>query len=299
MDPLQDPVTYAIPFFLLLIGLEVFLSVKDSLGTYELKDSMANISMGIGSSIIEILTKTLAFLAFEFLHQFALFPQLEWQWWVWVLCFFLEDFSFYWHHRLSHEIRFLWASHINHHSSQKFNLSVALRQSWGERFYKYFFWLWLPLLGFEPLMVMTLLSTNLIYQFWVHTEKIDRLGPLEWIFNTPSHHRVHHAVNPIYLDRNHAGTLIIWDRMFGTFQQELPEEKPIYGITENIDTYHPWQIAWHEYVNIFRELKQPLSWRQKLNLMLRPPGWDPKGNHKTARALRERFRSKESTAVSE
>ena len=288
MPPEQDPLTYAVPFFLLLIGLEVLLTVRDKLEAYDLKDSLANMAMGLGSSVIELGTKTAAYFVFAWLHQFALFESIGWQWWAWVLCFFLEDFTFYWHHRLSHEIRFLWASHINHHSSQKFNLSVALRQSWGERFYKYFFWLWLPLLGFEPIMVLVLMSTNLIYQFWVHTESIRNLGPLEWILNTPSHHRVHHAANPIYLDRNHAGTLIIWDRIFGTFQRELPEEPVRYGITENIDSHHPWHIAWHEYRNIWQELKQPLSFRKKLGLLFGPPGWQPDGNHKTAKALRDK-----------
>ncbi|MEO0468174.1 MAG: sterol desaturase family protein [Bacteroidota bacterium] len=288
MAPEQDPLTYAVPFFLLLIGLEVLLTVKENLEAYDLKDSLANMAMGLGSSLIELGTKTAAYFVFVWLHQFALFEQISWQWWAWVLCFFLEDFSFYWHHRLSHEVRFLWASHINHHSSQKFNLSVALRQSWGERFYKYIFCLWLPLLGFEPLMVLVLMSTNLIYQFWIHTECIRHLGPLEWIFNTPSHHRVHHATNPIYLDRNHAGTLIIWDRLFGTFQRELPEEPVRYGITENIDSHHPWHIAWHEYANLWQELKQPLSLRQKMGLIFGPPGWQADGQHKTAKALRKK-----------
>src|SRR5690606_38938926 len=160
-----------------------------------------------------------------------------------------------WHHRLSHEVRILWAAHLNHHSSMRLNFATALRQSWAEQLYKYVFWLWMPLVGFPPLMIMIMISLSLIYQFLQHTQFIGKLGMLESFFITPSYHLVHHAYNVRYLDRNHAGVLIIWDRLFGTFQEEKENEKPIYGITENIHTYNPLIIATHEFANIWRDVK--------------------------------------------
>jgi sterol desaturase/sphingolipid hydroxylase (fatty acid hydroxylase superfamily) len=158
---------------------------------------------------------------------------LGWHWWVWILILFADDFTFYWHHRLSHEIRVLWAAHVNHHSSTTMNLATALRQSWAEQLYKYFWWLWLPVVGFPPLMILMMMSISLIYQYWVHTELIRKMPKwFEFLFNTPSHHRVHHASNVRYLDQNHAGILIIWDRLFGTFAEERDDEKPVYGITK-------------------------------------------------------------------
>ena len=211
--------------------------------------------MGLGVIVIGLLTKTLYFLLFSWIFQFRIF-ELENTWWMWVLLLFADDFSFYWHHRLSHEVRILWAAHVQHHSSQRLNLAVALRQSWGEPFYKYLFYCWIPLLGFDPIYIFIMQAISLIYQFFQHTELVGNLGPIEWIFNTPSHHRVHHAVQHQYLDRNHAGILIIWDRLFGTFVQEKKEEKPIYGITNNIDSFNPLTIATHEYVNIWKDVKK-------------------------------------------
>lgn len=286
LDIKHEPLAWALPVFVVIILIELIINSVRHLDLYNKKDFGASIAMGTGSLVIGGGIKLAAFFAMEGLHQFAIFD-IGTQWWAWVLLFFMEDFSFYWHHRLSHEVRVLWAAHVNHHSSVKMNFGTALRQSWAEQFYKYFFWLWLPIVGFEPWMIMTMMSINLIFQFFQHTELVRKLGPIEWIFNTPSHHRVHHASNARYLDRNHAGTLIIWDRLFGTFQEELEVEKPIYGITVNIDTYNPFKIASHEFVAIWRDVKKADTLKAKFMYIFGPPGWSADGKHSTAKLLRE------------
>jgi sterol desaturase/sphingolipid hydroxylase (fatty acid hydroxylase superfamily) len=291
----KNPVLFAIPFFLLLIFLEVYLNYRERKNNYLLKDSLASISMGLGSIVSDIISKSLAFVAFVWLFEnFGIFKeQLSWTVLGWVLLFFLDDFTFYWHHRLSHEVRILWAAHVNHHSSEQYNLSTALRQSWTEIFYKYIFFLWLPFLGFHPLMVLTQISINLIFQFWVHTKFIKKLPPfIEFIFNTPSHHRVHHASNPRYLDRNHAGTLIIWDRMFGTFSAEKDEEPVVYGITTNIDTYNPLKIASHEFTSMWKDIREAPKFSDRLKYIFYAPGWSHNGRSLTARQMRGALKQK-------
>jgi sterol desaturase/sphingolipid hydroxylase (fatty acid hydroxylase superfamily) len=286
----KNPVIYAIPFFILLIGLEVYLNYREKTDHYKFKDSVASITMGLGSIFSDLLSKSLAFVAFTYLFtEFGFFKeQISWTLGGWILLFFLDDFSFYWHHRLSHEIRILWAAHVNHHSSEEYNLSTALRQSWTEIFYKYAFFMWLAFLGFPPLMILTQMSINLIFQFWVHTKSIKKLPWLiELIFNTPSHHRVHHASNVRYLDRNHAGTLIIWDRIFGTFAEEVDEEPVIYGITTNINTYNPLKIATHEFAALWKDVKQAPGFGNKLKYIFYPPGWSHDGRSLTAKQMRE------------
>ncbi len=284
----RDFTAYAIPVYLLVIGIELFISAKENLHIYEWRDSFACIAMGLGSLLIGVVMKTAAFLGFTYLHQFAIF-EIGHQWWAYLILFFADDFTFYWHHRLSHQVRILWAAHVNHHSSQKLNFAVALRQSWAELLYKYYFWHWLPVLGFDPLMLLFMMSLNLIYQFFQHTQLVGKLGIIEWFFNTPSHHRVHHAVNIKYLDRNHAGTLIIWDRMFGTFQKEEENDKPVYGITNNINTFNPLEIATHEFKNIRKDVKKANSFSDKLKYIFFPPGWSHNGENKTSDFLRKKL----------
>jgi sterol desaturase/sphingolipid hydroxylase (fatty acid hydroxylase superfamily) len=160
---------------------------------------------------------------------------------------------------------------VVHHSSQRYNLGTALRQTWTGTFMSWIFWLWMPLVGFPPLMVLTMQAVSLLYQFWIHTELVRHMGPLEKIMNTPSHHRVHHGTNQTYLDRNHAGILIVWDRMFGTFVPE--EEKPVYGLTKNIGSYNPFRIAFHEWIDMWNDVKMAPSWRLKMRYVFGRPGW--------------------------
>lgn len=295
----QNPVIYAIPFFVILILIEAYINYKERTENYLLIDSVASISMGIGSAFIDVITKATAFFVFSWLYTNVGFFSETLSFTVvgWVLLFFFDDFCFYWHHRMSHQVRLLWAAHVNHHSSTYYNLSTALRQSWSELLYKYLFFLILPIIGFHPLMILTQMSISLIYQFWIHTKRIDRLPwIIELIFNTPSHHRVHHASNIVYLDRNHAGILIIWDRMFGTFQVEDPAEPVVYGITTDINTYNPLRIASHEFINIGKDLKKAPTLRDKLGYLFMPPGWSHDGNDQrsdTLRAAMEQKASKE------
>lgn len=283
-----DPIFYATPLFFVLIGIELWYSSREKLELYEWKDSIANLAMAAGTGIIGMGGRALAFLLFTFLFQFRVFD-IGWSWWAWLILLFADDLSYYVYHRVHHEVRFFWAAHVNHHSSQKYNLSVALRQTWVGALTMYIFWLWLPLLGFPPMMILIMMSINLIYQYWIHTETIGRLPVwFELIFNTPSHHRVHHGSNIRYLDRNHAGIFIIWDRFFGTFQKEDPGEKVVYGLTENIHTYNPLKIAFHEFISIGKDLRQKgLSFRQRWMYVFGPPGWSHDGSRKSSRQLRQ------------
>lgn len=296
----QNPVLYAIPIFALLMGIEIYVNYKDRSDNYSLPDTAASLSMGIGSVVVDLLTKSVAYLAFWALYeQFGFFKgYLEFTALGWLLLFFFDDFTFYWHHRLSHQVRLLWAAHVNHHSSTHYNLSTALRQSWTEVFYKYIWYLWLPILGFHPIMILVQMSLSLIYQFWIHTKHIKQLPTfVEYIFNTPAHHRVHHAKNILYLDKNHAGILIIWDRLFGTFQQEDPNEPVEYGITTNINTYNPLRIASHDFVILYQDLRKANPWSVRLKYLLYPPGWSPDGSTQTADQMRATWQKEQESST--
>lgn len=288
----QDPVNYAVPFFGILIAIELYINYRDKRDLYEWRDSWASIGMGFGVVFIGIVMKAVALTLYTWLYQYR-FLTLEWHWMTWVLILFADDFTFYWHHRLCHEVRMFWAAHINHHSSQRYNLATALRQSWVEDMYKFVWWFWLPLVGFPPVMIMMMQSISLIYQFWIHTQTIGKLGFLERFMNTPSHHRVHHASNVRYLDRNHAGILIIWDKLFGTFEPECDEDPVVYGITSNINTYNLFEIALHEYQALWRDLLKATSWRDRWYYIIQPPGWTPTDNSMTSRQRQRVWRKQQ------
>jgi sterol desaturase/sphingolipid hydroxylase (fatty acid hydroxylase superfamily) len=288
---MKDELTIiALPIFFLAILIEVMVAKKKHLDQYYGKDSFVSFMMLVFTGIVEFLPKLFAFIAFYYLHEISPLKEVVGrQWWAWGMLFFLDDFTYYWFHRLNHEVRLFWAGHVPHHSSVKLNLGTALRQGVGERLHKFFFWMWLPLLGFDPLMMFTIISINLFYQFWVHTEMVGKLPQLiELIFNTPSHHRVHHASNIRYLDRNHAGVLIIWDRIFGTFSEEKNFEPCQYGLTENIKTYNPLKVATHEYAAIWRDVKRAQKWSDKLKYIFFAPGWSHDGEDKRAKTLRRK-----------
>lgn len=253
---------------------------------YNIKDAYTSVLMGVGSAVINLAIKIPVFFAFEWIYSHRIFD-LQPVWWVFILLFFADDFSFYLHHRACHGVRLFWAAHVNHHSSTNYNLAIALRQSWGELFHKYIWWLWLPFIGFNPIWIFTMMSISLVYQYVLHTELVNKMGPLEWFFNTPSHHRVHHASNVRYLDKNHAGILIIWDRLFGTFLEEKKEEKVIYGITSNISSYNPFYIATHEYRALWKDVKRAPGILNKVKYLLMPPGWSHDGSTKTSKELQK------------
>jgi sterol desaturase/sphingolipid hydroxylase (fatty acid hydroxylase superfamily) len=278
---------FAIPGFVVLLLLEAWYSWKEHKDLYEVRDTFSSLAMGIGNVISGFLSKLVVFGAFSLVYKFRLFT-LPFTWWMWVLAFFADDFSYYWFHYTSHNMRWFWASHVVHHSSRHYNLSTALRQTWtGNLTGSFIFWMWMPLVGFHPVVVMLMQQISLIYQFWIHTEAVHLLPrPIEFIFNTPSHHRVHHGSNLKYLDKNHGGILIIWDRLFGTFQPE--EERPTYGLTRNIDTYNPVLIAFKEWGDLFTQAWKSGSARNYLNYLWQPPGWRHDGSGKTVREMRNK-----------
>ena len=193
--------------------------------------------------------------------------------WAWALCFLGVDFFYYWFHRLSHERNGLWATHIVHHQSEEYNLAVALRQSAFGGLFSWVFYLPLALVGFPPVMFLTCSSLNTLYQFWIHTRTIGKLGPLEWVMNTPSHHRVHHACNPRYIDRNYAGVFIIWDRMFGSFKPE--DEEPAFGITKPLRSWNPLWANLHYWAEMLRLARGSASLSDRLRVFTARPGWQP------------------------
>ena len=302
----NDPVAYAIPGFILMIVGEFFLYIKKKKHPDKefFKDASASIGLGLGSVFIDIGMKAVAIGYLLWFYQFRLLDNLgpatvqqfaDWQWhkdhwWVWIICLFGQDFAFYWHHRLSHEIRILWSAHVNHHSSTNINFATALRQSWTELLYKDVWYIPLALLGFHPLMIATLHQLNLIYQYWPHTEAIGKLGWYEKIFNTASHHRVHHATNVKYLDKNYGGIFIIWDRMLGTFQEEDEKEPCIYGLTKNIHSYNLLEITFHELKAIARDVRNAPTVKAKMNYMFNSPGWSHNGPDLRARTLQKNLR---------
>lgn len=269
---MPDLIHLAIPAFALLLVAEAIAAALMRREVYEFKDAATSVFMGSVSVVIDLAAKAMQFAVLTWLYRYAIF-QISPAWWSWTLLFFCDEFSYYWFHRTSHECRFFWASHVVHHSSQHYNLSTALRQTWTGSFFSILFWLWLPLVGFSPVMILTMKAVSLLYQFWIHTELVRSLGPLEALLNTPSHHRVHHASNPRYIDRNHGGTLIIWDRLFGTYEPERAEDPPQYGLTKNIRTYNPLRVAFHEWGDMFRDATRAPGWRNKLRYLFGRPGW--------------------------
>lgn len=286
---IQDDLTFvSLPLFFLAIGLEAWWSWRRNLGWYRGADTVASLSMMVFAGMVEIVPRLVAIGIMVKLHEISpLRDVVQRQWWAWLLLFLLDDFSYYWFHRLNHQVRLFWAGHVNHHSSRHLNFGTALRQGVGERVHKFLFWLWLPLLGFDPAMIITMITISLFYQFWIHTRAVRRLHPwVEAVFNTPSHHRVHHASNVRYLDRNHGGILIIWDRLFGTFSPELDEEPVVYGLTTNIGTDNPWQVLVHEYRAILRDLARSGRWSDRWRYLLLAPGWSHDGPDKRSDTLR-------------
>jgi sterol desaturase/sphingolipid hydroxylase (fatty acid hydroxylase superfamily) len=250
---------------------------------YEQRDTAASLAMGGGNVLIDLVMKGVHFALLAAVGRSALL-RITPSWWSWAVLLVLADLVYYWFHRLSHEVRFLWAAHVNHHSSQRYNLSTALRQSWTTPFTMMLFWWPLALLGFPPAMILAVIAINTIYQFWIHTELIRGIGRLELVLNTASHHRVHHGTNLEYLDRNHGGMFIVWDKLFGSFE---PERAPVrYGLTKNIDSFAPLHIAFHEWTALWRDLRSATTWHDRLGYVFRPPGWSPDGTTLTTQQMR-------------
>ncbi|OJZ74202.1 C-5 sterol desaturase [Mycobacterium paraffinicum] len=281
---MRDPVLLAIPFFLLLLTLEwaaarklesIVADARPAAGAYLTRDSLASISMGLVSVGTTAAWKTLALLGYAALYTYVAPWHLSvGRWYTWVIALVGVDLLYYAYHRIAHRVRLIWATHQAHHSSEYFNFATALRQKWNNSG-EILMWVPLPLLGIPPWMVFFSFSISLIYQFWVHTERIGKLPrPFEFVFNTPSHHRVHHGMDQIYLDKNYGGILIIWDRLFGSFQAEL--FRPHYGLTKRVDTFNIWKLQSREYVAIARDWRSATRLRDRLGYVFGPPGWAPR-----------------------
>jgi sterol desaturase/sphingolipid hydroxylase (fatty acid hydroxylase superfamily) len=236
------------------------------------RDAAASLSGGIGLLVIDLAWKVVALAVMRkiYEHRIADLGALGW-----AALIVADDFCYYWYHRVGHEIRFFWAGHVAHHSSERYYLATALRQSWTAPMLGLAFWLPLPLLGFAPVNVLMMKSFSLLYQYWIHTETIGKLGPIEWIMNTPSHHRVHHGSNPEYIDKNYAGIFIVWDRLFGTFEPE--RAKVVYGLTTNIGTYNPVRIQLDEFGAIARDARRARTWRGRWHAVFGRTGTHGKG----------------------
>jgi sterol desaturase/sphingolipid hydroxylase (fatty acid hydroxylase superfamily) len=269
-----DPTVIAIPVYFLLIGIELIVHRVQSTKSYRLNDAVTNINCGVTSQVSGAFLKVLTIGLYTVIYdQFRLFTVTD-GWLTWIMAFVAYDFCYYWAHRMSHEVNLFWGGHSVHHQSEEYNLSVALRQSSTQTIWTFFFYFPMAMAGINPYVLISVSGFNLLYQFWIHTESINRLPKwFEAVMNTPSHHRVHHARNPKYIDKNHAGTFIIWDKLFGTFKEE--EEKPTYGITKNLNSWNPvWANVAH-YADIWQDLKRIPKWQDKLRFIVKKPGWLP------------------------
>jgi sterol desaturase/sphingolipid hydroxylase (fatty acid hydroxylase superfamily) len=294
VDRLPNPLDYAVPIFILLIVLEMIWAKKRAPEAYEPKDTLTSLLFGTGSQVIGGLLAVATVGVYTVFYDWRVMS-IPFAWWSWIACFVLDDFLYYVFHRTAHRVRWFWAAHVNHHSSQHYNLSTALRQTWTG-FFALSFLFDIPqfLLGFPPEMIFFVGALNLIYQFWIHTEAIGRMPRwFEAVMNTPSHHRVHHATNPRYLDRNYAGVFIIWDKMFGTFVAEVsPEEEKIrYGIIKQLGTFNLVWSVFHEWISIARDLcAAPFG--SKLGYAFGPPGWSHDQSRDTSDMIRARWIAK-------
>lgn len=280
-----NPIVLSIPIFFILIGIELVVERLSHRKLYNLPDTIANLSCGITSQVSGLFMRIFAIGVYEVLYAHFAFFTWEKTWVYWLLLFLLIDFAYYWAHRMSHEINLFWGGHVVHHQSEEYNLSVALRQSSFQVIWTFAFSLPIAFLGFDTLDFAFISALNTLYQFWIHTETINKMGWLEYIFNTPSHHRVHHGRNPKYIDKNHAGSLIIWDKMFGTFQAE--EERPTYGITKPLNSWNAVWANFSHYADMGNELKQIPSWSDKIKYLFKKPGWLPQsmGGYRPAPAI--------------
>ena len=267
--------TYGIPIILLLIGSEIIYSYIYGLKYYKAKDSAAAFGLLLGNYTINLGTKGSILILYFYLYNFRLFTvnDLLPVWMIWILTFVMIDFIYYWYHRCSHRVRFLWAVHMNHHSSEEMNFTVSLRQAWFGSLTKVPFFISMPLMGFDPLITAVAGVASTLWGVVGHTQWIKKLGPIEYIFVTPSSHRVHHGSNEEYLDKNYGNLLIIWDRMFGTFAEENREV--IYGVRNNVKTFNPIKITFFEWLSFINDLKYAQNFKEKLLCFFGKPEWKP------------------------
>lgn len=294
---LPDPVALAIPGFVVLVLVEMAIARKVARHRYEPRDTLTSLMLGLGSTVAGLFTGALVFGLAMWLYQFRL-VEIGFVWWAWPLAFILNDLAYYWFHRTAHRVRWFWASHVIHHSSQHYNLSTALRQTWtGFISLSFIFYAPLYLIGFHPAMVFLCGGLNLIYQFWIHTEVVGRMPRwVEAVMNTPSHHRVHHGTNPRYLDANYAGVFIIWDRLFGTYVREADDEPVRYGLVKQLGSFNILWAATHEWIGIARDVWSA-PWRHKLGYIVMPPGWSHDDSRDTSERIKARWAARQETVL--
>lgn len=269
-------ILYAVPFFFALIALELLVDRWRGVSNYRLADAINSLSAGVLSTTAGLLTRAVGLLIYTLAwQQLALFELSAEPLWVWLLAFVFYDFCYYWNHRLGHERNVLWAAHSVHHQSEEYNLSTALRQTSTGFIFGWIFYLPMALAGVPPLVFLTVAALNLLYQFWVHTRHIPKLGWFEWLFVSPSNHRVHHAQNAVYMDRNYGGVFIVWDRLFGTFQEELDAQPVIFGVTTPLASWNPLWANAQFYVALWRDARRAESWWDRLRIWFMPTGWRP------------------------
>ncbi|MBK7383004.1 MAG: sterol desaturase family protein [Flavobacteriales bacterium] len=287
-------ITYIYPVFIALIVME-YVSAKH---LYDREETIAGFIIGIGATIIRVITNVFEITLYIFLFTWAApfrehylgFTTLGFAWYIWLICIVADDHNFYWHHRLAHNIRLLWAAHLPHHSGKKFNLSISIRNGWFITFVKPIYWLWMPLLGFEPIMIATCLIVNAFYQFTLHSQLMPSFGWIENIFNSSYVHVVHHSSNVEYLDRNHGGIFTFWDRLYKTWQKPIKGMKPVFGISHDPGTTNAVVHNIFEFQEIWKDMKKSPKLRHKFMYVFGPPGWSHDGSSKTSHQLQRELK---------
>lgn len=279
------------PIYIVVIGIEILLSYIHNKHYYTVKGTLANIYLSALNFTLDIVLRVLCLFVLNYFYQFRFF-KIENTYAYWGVLLIAQDFMFYWLHRIDHYCRLFWAVHVTHHSSEEFNLTVGFRSSVFQPVYRFIYFIPLALCGFKGIDIMFIYAATQIYGILIHTQYINKMGFLEYFLSTPSHHRVHHASNVKYLDKNMGMVLIIWDKLFGTFQKEEDDEKVVYGLTENIKTHHPLKMVFHEWINIFKDLKKAPDFKSSFMYIFGPPGWSHDGSKKTSRQLRDELLNK-------
>lgn len=287
MDQFKDSFLLIIstPIYIILIGLEMGMSYFHEKKYYTLKDTITNVYLSALNGGIDLAFRVIYLAVLAACYQYKLVT-IENVWLYWIALLILEDFAFYWLHRFDHEVRFFWAVHVTHHSSQLFNLTVGFRSSVFQPLYRFVYFIPIAFLGFRPEDIMLMYSATQIYGILIHTKYINKLGFLEYFLATPSHHRVHHGSNPRYLDKNMGMVFIFWDKWFGTFQKELDKDPVQYGLTTNLRDYHPLNVVFHEWKQILKDVISAPGLYNKWMYLFGPPGWSHDGSRKTSDQLR-------------
>ncbi len=293
MDQFKDALLILIstPVYVVLIGLEIIISNIRKEPAYTVKDTLTNIYLSALNGGLDLAFRVIYLAILAWCYEVKVLS-IEHVVLYWVMLLLLEDFAFYWLHRIDHFVRLFWAVHVTHHSSEHFNLSVGFRSSVFQPLYRFVYFMPIAFLGFRPEDIMFMYSATQIYGIIIHTNYVGKLGWLEKFMATPSHHRVHHGSNPLYLDKNMGMIFIFWDKLFGTFQEELAAEPVQYGLTTNLNSHHPVKVVFHEWQQIVQDFKAAPGWKNKWMYLFGPPGWSHDGSRQTSAQLREKLGQK-------